>query len=698
MASIFLQLNRHKKYYNKILKNNQETNTTSDKLEDKTKSSLIQHHTINNNINKRVRNNYYLKRYENYFHKKLVIKYNVLPQEYNQMQLENFIIAKYCHNLASFKENLIYYDNNEFLKNYYRIKIIKKELPRLIDFYQNYLNFFCFPTFTEMKLNDYIEEIIEKKAKAFYSENYKDDEYKNNYKNNKHINNCTIIFTKKIKSELSRSDTLIGLSKTTIKNKESDKNSLTSINTINKIIDNLYENKKTKNLSIIKLNKNNYLTLLNKEENNECKTERIKDIEMANNFAMTGAIISKNYSISSTDRNYKKNIININKNLEKDMKNKINNKYKLTKLMNNQKLIKKLNQQNNFIKKRINNTKKTSQNKCIKEDKKINNKHLNNLHKEKSEDNKKSKNNKTKINKNNIVIKLINFENLKKIKSNIGNKNEKGSGNKTTREKKFRSIKNLNNNNGKIKLVKFDQKFQSFLNIALNFNKSPRKKRLNLCFKKPNNKQSNISLSDRNKSYKLNKLRNKININSYINNNLTEYIKKSIKKDSIKKNSITKIINKQKKFKPISRNYKIGFDNIKTTIIKTTIRNTLNNKILYNTKTINISSKKKLNNKINKIQKIKANIKNNKNKHKRVNTKKENNTFIQKKRCHLTSSNLSQISLNSKHKKTKAKIRTFNLKKYLLTINRLITRTTNSSKNLGKKKQKSLNELKIYNI
>ena len=141
MTSIFLQLNLHKKSHKKLLTNNQETNTTTEKFEEKTKSSLIQ---INNN-KKKMRNNYYLKRYENYFHKKLVIKYNVLPQEYNLMQLNNFVSAKYCHSLASFKEKLIYNDNEEFLKDYYKLIESKKEIPKFSEFYKSYLNFFVFP-------------------------------------------------------------------------------------------------------------------------------------------------------------------------------------------------------------------------------------------------------------------------------------------------------------------------------------------------------------------------------------------------------------------------------------------------------------------------------------------------------------------------------------------------------------------------
>ena len=49
---------------------------------------------------KEAKESYYLLQYKKYFHKKLVIKYNILPKEYTLIQLENFIRAKYCHSLA----------------------------------------------------------------------------------------------------------------------------------------------------------------------------------------------------------------------------------------------------------------------------------------------------------------------------------------------------------------------------------------------------------------------------------------------------------------------------------------------------------------------------------------------------------------------------------------------------------------------
>ena len=91
----------HKKCHQTITTKTLETNTTSDKGEEKSKSNS-QTSNQTNNITKK-NNNLYLLQYQKYFNKKLVIKYNILPNEYALMKLDNFISAKYCHSLASFK-------------------------------------------------------------------------------------------------------------------------------------------------------------------------------------------------------------------------------------------------------------------------------------------------------------------------------------------------------------------------------------------------------------------------------------------------------------------------------------------------------------------------------------------------------------------------------------------------------------------
>ena len=213
----------------------------------------------------------YLKQYKNYFHKKLVIKYNILPNEYKLMKIDNFITAKYCRDLAIFKENLIFNYDEEFLKRYYLMKESVKKIPLFSDFYKSYLTFFCTPTLTELALNDLIEEMVEKKAKVFYKENFKEEDEKSK---SKMIN--TVIFTNKIRSEISRKNTLTNLTKTTINNNVTNKSSK-SLLTIGIIYNELNtdNNKKNNNSSYPEKNNDNKKTDANEINSNSTKTNSI---------------------------------------------------------------------------------------------------------------------------------------------------------------------------------------------------------------------------------------------------------------------------------------------------------------------------------------------------------------------------------------------------------------------------------------
>ena len=651
MNSIFLQLNTHKKYHNKLFTNTQETNTTSDKYEEKTKSSLI---PIQTNNNKKVKNNYYLKRYENYFHKKLVIKYNVLPIEYNQIQLDNFISAKYCHNLATFKEKLIFNEFDEFLKRCYSLFESRIEIPKFSQFYKSYLNFFCFPTFSELRFNELIEEMVEKKAKIFYNEKYNEqNEHKNSKKKNKDIVN-TIIFSETIRKDLSKNNDLADLSKvTSIINNISNKESLISINTINQFID-ILDNKRNKRN--IKLNKNNNLI---KDNNKELRTERLKQLDNNNNILKDNTIIVKTGYIS--ERNNKEKIINI-KNVEKN--NKINNKKNLMNIIKNHHLNNQIK-----IKKKI-----------------INNKLLNNKNKNYNTINDKIEMNNIyyKLKNNNLIKQIISSRKNNKIKDSINNNDGKGNNNIEHDNKHF--IPTITKNNKKRKYNKFDSNFQTFLKIALNFNKSPPKKRTTLYNNKVN-KNSKISLTDRNDrniSNKPIKLKNKININSYLTGNLSEYIKYN------EKTTIKKFSNEKKRLYPISRNYKVGFENIKTTIVKTNLKNKLKEKMNM----ICFNSSRKQINPYNKYKLIAKNYSKN-NTQKLLKTSKETIYFNKRERCHLTTINLSHFYSKDKKKRI-SNLKTINMKKTLLPLNKLTIKTIGNNNIL--KRHITSNKIKVPNI
>ena len=674
ITPIYIQLNHKKSNNNKFLTHTQETNT-SEKIDDKTKSIVNQQQHQNEN-NKKNRNNYYLKRYESYFHKKLVIKFNVLPHEYNLIQLDNFITAKYCHSLASFKEKLIYNDNEEFLKMHYKIDDSIKKIPLLAEFYKSYLHFFCFPTFAELRINDLFEEIVENKAKIFYNKNLKvkskEDKYKKS--NNKSIN--SIIFTKKIRQNISRKNTLIDLSKTTINNSLSNKNSLNSIKTINKIIE-LLDNKTDKNNLTLKNESKNF-NLLKKEEkqDNSDKEDyikgKIKKLDLDNKLI-------ENDNNCITDRNSKK--INNNKNsiyiksTEKKIKTDKNSKNNLIEIIKNQYITNKLNINRKFDKYNYKKKKKDSLNKNNKNIRKSS-KIKNSLHNMNNNDNNKIpiKNKKSGSKKINKILNIINIK-KNEIEKNVESNTDRERRNYIPKIKKIHNKELLEN------------KFHTFLKIAVNFSKSPPKKRTTILFKKISIKDSKTLLTDRNKNNSY-KIKNKININSSMNPNLIECTCFN------KKNSLNSLVSKSKKVYHLSRNYKTEFEEIKTIVTKTTFQKS-RLKEAYKTNEYN-SSKKQLVpclrfKNINKISssKNKTQIS--------LKTRDNTNSLVKKEKSYLT--NISLSHLHSKGKKTKkSNFKTINMKKNFLPLNRLIITTMGLSNNRNLKRQTNLNKINIPNI
>ena len=247
MNAIFFQIASIRKGHNPKMTKTLETNITSDKGDEKS-SNTTNLLISSNNTNKKDKNSLYLLQYQKYFMKKMVIKYNVLPNEYNLMKLENFIEAKYCHSLARFKELLIFNYDEEFLKRFYSRKEALKKIPLFSEFYKSYLKFFCFPTLAELKLNELIEDMVENKAKAFYNENYTSEKEKSDKKIN------VVIFTNKIRKDISRRNSLTNLTKTTIKNKSFTNKSSRSIVTIEKIYNELNCQKISKKNNLNNLN------------------------------------------------------------------------------------------------------------------------------------------------------------------------------------------------------------------------------------------------------------------------------------------------------------------------------------------------------------------------------------------------------------------------------------------------------------
>ena len=203
--------------------------------------------------------------YEIHIHKKLYLQYNILPNQYEQIQINNFIKGKYCHSLSFLKESLIYNYQKEFLKKYYTKTQSMKQIKLFAEFYKTYLQFFCSPTLNELNLNELIEEMVETKAMVFYKKNYKDEKSKKNKEKKRYIN--MIVFTDKIKKDISRKNTLKDLSKTTIGfNSMTHNTNTNSYKSINSLINEIGENKNN-DININKNIKNYYNTYSEKDIN-----------------------------------------------------------------------------------------------------------------------------------------------------------------------------------------------------------------------------------------------------------------------------------------------------------------------------------------------------------------------------------------------------------------------------------------------
>ena len=263
MSSHFIHMNLKKNREKNVAKKIGTNNTTEDKT--KSKSSII----ANNTKKQSSKIIFSLKEIKCFVFKNFSKKYNTLPDQYSLIQIDNFISGKYCHSLASFKEKLIFNYDEEFLKKYYKIKETSKKIPLFYEFYKSYLKFFCIPIFSNLPLNELLDKVVEKKAKVFYDENYKDEPKKVEKKLN------FVIFTSKIRKDLSRATNLTNLSKTTIKEGNlTNKSSIISYNSLAKIFNEI--DFKEKPNRVINNNVIQNKSFNRKDNLNDYKNEKIK--------------------------------------------------------------------------------------------------------------------------------------------------------------------------------------------------------------------------------------------------------------------------------------------------------------------------------------------------------------------------------------------------------------------------------------
>ena len=104
----------------------------------------------------------------------LYSKYGDIEEDYYLSYTNQIFYNISSHLNIIYKENQ-YIDNiEEFLKRFYRKKESTDRVPKLSDYYKNYLKFFCRPFFKNYRLAKILHDYQDKKAEIFYKNNYAD--------------------------------------------------------------------------------------------------------------------------------------------------------------------------------------------------------------------------------------------------------------------------------------------------------------------------------------------------------------------------------------------------------------------------------------------------------------------------------------------------------------------------------------------
>ena len=429
------------------------------------------------------------KKIYNKFHKTYVLKTNIL---YKKFIIENLISTKECHKVACLKDCMIYDYVDEFLKRYYKKNESKSHIPKFVNYYKNYLTFFCKPTFSSITFNNIIQNNGEKKAEIYYHNNY-GNKKKNSHKKDDSIKKFKNIFSESIKESINditsfnENDKTINLNNSNfsryIKKKhifldESESNSIYNL------LMNLNNNKKNANKRSIKTERLslNKRILNDNFNNNIIAIDKVPDeihthSSRKNTFYNSNSKIS---NVSNSHNNYNNNHIHIiaenktiknkSRNLNNNILFKMNsNNIEINKnplFISQPHLIYTITQTNNFFSPNSLNKNKIkikAQNKKINSisPPKININENTNSHrrsnsnliklKEKNKLNKESKkfnNNNNFNNINQIITSFNNFETQQKILNNGKNFNYKNNINcaKTFSPNKFSSNSSINTN------------------------------------------------------------------------------------------------------------------------------------------------------------------------------------------------------------------------------------------------------------
>jgi hypothetical protein len=104
--------------------------------------------------------------------KNLIRRHSCTVADYNDNIVDNLIYNKNCHMVSVFKDYMITDYIDEFLKRIYKVNECVERIPKIANYYKNYLKFFCNPIFRDFKINNIVQSYGDYKAEIYYNNNY----------------------------------------------------------------------------------------------------------------------------------------------------------------------------------------------------------------------------------------------------------------------------------------------------------------------------------------------------------------------------------------------------------------------------------------------------------------------------------------------------------------------------------------------
>ena len=183
----------------------------------------------------------------------ILLKYSILPNDYNNIIINQLLSNKNLHIVSIFKDYLLYDDPSEFLKRFYNKEEIKSKLIILTKYYENSSK--LYPNYSALNERNYIFNNIRKKQKIIdlfeiFKYGKLNDKLKN--ENNKFFNSD--IYNSILQENINDKSKMKDLFGSNIFNNENGNDSVKSIiNLTDKLTDFIKQNKKEDYL-----NNNNY--------------------------------------------------------------------------------------------------------------------------------------------------------------------------------------------------------------------------------------------------------------------------------------------------------------------------------------------------------------------------------------------------------------------------------------------------------